>query len=113
MVSGIDFAGIIPGIVHVCGVRWMDFLCLAVAGVIVLRKRQPELERPFRVPGYPWLPALFALAALGITVSAVLSSPMHAVFGCVLVLSGLPLYVFFVARAKSGGTDTAPGAATE
>jgi basic amino acid/polyamine antiporter, APA family len=97
---------------YVVFVGWI-FYGLAVAGVIVLRKRRPDLERPFRVPGYPWLPALFALAALGIIVSAVVSAPMHAVFGIVLVLSGLPLYLFFVVRAKSGHTDTAPGAATE
>src|SRR5690348_15167830 len=97
---------------YVVFVGWI-FYGLAVAGVIVLRKRRPDLERPFRVPGYPWLPVLFALAALGIIVSAVLSSPMHAVFGIVLVLSGLPLYVFFVVRAKSGHTDTAPGAAAQ
>jgi len=97
---------------YVVFVGWI-FYGLAVAGVIVVRKRRPDLERPFRVPGYPWLPALFALAALGIIVSAVVSAPMHAVFGIVLVLSGLPLYLFFVVRAKSGRTDTAPGAATE
>jgi basic amino acid/polyamine antiporter, APA family len=77
------------------------FYGLAVAGVIVLRVRRPELERPFRVPGYPWLPALFTVAALGITVSAVIASPLHAVFGIALVLTGLPLYVLFVARLKS------------
>lgn len=77
------------------------FYGLAVAGVIVLRVRQPHLERPFRVPGYPWLPALFTVAAIGITASAVAASPLHAVFGVALVLTGLPLYVLFVSRLKS------------
>ncbi|MGB6877387.1 MAG: amino acid permease [Candidatus Acidiferrales bacterium] len=89
------------------------FYGLAVAGVIVLRIRQPDLERPFRAPGYPWLPALFTLAALGITVSATVSSPMHALYGIGLVLTGLPLYALFVARIKSKPANTSVGAATE
>jgi basic amino acid/polyamine antiporter, APA family len=89
------------------------FYGLAVAGVIVLRIRQPELERPFRVPGYPWLPVLFALAALGITASAVAASPIHALYGIALVLTGLPLYALFVARLKSKSANTSIDAATE
>jgi basic amino acid/polyamine antiporter, APA family len=97
---------------YVVFVGWI-FYGLAVAGVIVLRIRRPELERPFRVPGYPWLPALFTIAALGITVSAILSSPVHALFGAVLVLSGLPLYALFVTRLRSAGADEASGTAAE
>lgn len=89
------------------------FYGLAVAGVIVLRVRRPDLERPFRVPGYPWLPALFTLAALGITASAVVASPLHAAFGIALVLTGLPLYLLFVARLKSKGINASADAATE
>lgn len=89
------------------------FYGLAVAGVIVLRVRQPELARPFRVPGYPWLPALFTVAALGITLSAVVSSPLHAAFGIALVLTGLPLYVLFVARLKAKSVDPSADAAAE
>lgn len=97
---------------YVVFVGWI-FYGLAVAGVIVLRIRQPKLERPFRVAGYPWLPALFTLSALGITVSAILSSPTHALFGALLVLSGLPLYAIFVVRRKPTGADTTRGAAAE
>lgn len=97
---------------YVVFVGWI-FYGLAVAGVIVLRIRRPKLARPFRVPGYPWLPALFTIAALGITVSAILASPIHALLGAALVLSGLPLYVVFVTRLKSTHTDAAPGTAAE
>lgn len=89
------------------------FYGLAVAGVIVLRLRQPGLERPFRVPAYPWLPALFTLAAVGITASAVAASPLHAALGVALVLSGLPLYALFVARLKSKNVSRSVDAATE
>jgi basic amino acid/polyamine antiporter, APA family len=88
---------------YVIFTAWI-FYGLAVAGVIVLRIRRPELNRPFRAPGYPWLPALFALAALGIVMTAVLSSPLHAVFGIALVLSGLPLFAIFAGRRASENT---------
>jgi len=41
------------------------FYALAVAGVYVLRRKRPDLERPYRVLGYPVVPALFLLASLG------------------------------------------------
>jgi basic amino acid/polyamine antiporter, APA family len=89
------------------------FYGLAVAGVIVLRVRRPELERPFRVPGYPWLPALFTLAALGITMSAVVASPLHALYGVLLVLTGLPLYALFIVRGKTKNKATSADVAAE
>jgi basic amino acid/polyamine antiporter, APA family len=89
------------------------FYGLAVAGVIVMRVRRPDLERPFLVPGYPWLPVLFVLAALGITLSAVVASPRHALYGICLVLTGLPLYALFIARLRSKSVRTSAGAAVE
>jgi APA family basic amino acid/polyamine antiporter len=77
------------------------FYGLAVAGVIVLRIRQPDIERPFRSPGYPWLPALFVLSALGITLSAVISSPLHALIGIGLIMTGWPVFALFFAKAPA------------
>jgi basic amino acid/polyamine antiporter, APA family len=88
---------------YVIFTAWI-FYGLAGLAVIVLRIRQPEIERPFRVPGYPWLPALFALAALGMTVNAVVASPLHALFGIGLILTGLPVYVVFLVRRRQPST---------
>ena len=97
---------------YVVFTAWI-FYGLTVAGVIVLRIRRPQLERPFRAPGYPWLPAVFAVAALGITASAVVSSPLHAAYGITLVLTGLPLYALFVAGRKSKSVGTSERASAE
>jgi basic amino acid/polyamine antiporter, APA family len=79
------------------------FYGLAVSAVIVLRIRHPEIERPFRVPAYPWLPGFFTLAAIGVTVGAVVAAPFHAVYGIALILTGLPVYAVLIRASKSNG----------
>jgi APA family basic amino acid/polyamine antiporter len=79
---------------YVIFTAWI-FYGLTVASVIVLRIRRPDLERSFRVPLYPWLPILFLIAALGISVSTIVSDPVHAWVGIAMILIGAPLYLFF------------------
>lgn len=68
------------------------FYGLSVLAVIVLRRRQPNLDRPYRVPFYPAIPILFVLAALFITVITIVNGPLHALYGVSLILIGLPIY---------------------
>ena len=63
--------------------------------VIVLRRKLPHAPRPFRVPGYPWVPLLFALVMAGIVVSALLSATFVAIATLVLIALALPLYPLF------------------
>lgn len=70
---------------------WISYAA-AVAAVVVLRRKQPQRSRPYRVPGYPWLPVMFVLAALGIVASALMSQPLHAGLAFVLILTGFPAY---------------------
>lgn len=85
---------------YVIFTAWI-FYGLAVVAVIVLRIKRPETPRPFRVPLYPWLVILFALAALGITLNTFISTPTHALIGVGFILVGLPIYAIFVARNKT------------
>jgi len=64
-------------------------------GVIVLRWHKPDLERPYRVPAFPWLPIIFCIASVGIAVSAVAESPARSLAGIGLILLGIPLFLFF------------------
>ncbi len=90
---------------YVIFTAWI-FYGLTVAAVIVLRIRRPDLERSFRVPAYPWLPILFLLAALGISVSTIVSDPVHACFGLAMILAGVPLYLFFRATEKPAEAES-------
>jgi basic amino acid/polyamine antiporter, APA family len=75
------------------------FYGMAVAGLIVLRRRAPQLERPYRVWGYPALPALFCVAALLVAISTLWERPLESVGGIAVILAGAPIY--FLLR-KSG-----------
>lgn len=77
------------------------FYGLAVAAVLVLRHTQPQLERPFRVPGYPWVSLLFCAAAIGLVVSTVIERPVGALIGIGLVASGIPVYFFIVKPSRN------------
>jgi APA family basic amino acid/polyamine antiporter len=70
------------------------FYGLAVAAVLVLRRTQPQLDRPFRVPGYPWVPLLFCAAAIGLVLNTFVEGPLRAVAGIALIVMGLPVYYF-------------------
>lgn len=83
------------------------FYGLAVAAVLVLRRAQPQLGRPFCVPGYPWVSLLFCAAAIGLVLSTFTARPGSALVGIGLLACGIPVYFFFFKpragrRTKSG-----------
>jgi APA family basic amino acid/polyamine antiporter len=68
------------------------FYALTILGVFVLRKTRPNAERPYRAFGYPWLPLLYIVTAIGIMVVLLLYKTQTAGRGMVIVLLGLPVY---------------------
>jgi len=68
------------------------FLALAVASLIVLRIRQPNLPRPFRVPLYPWLPAAYVAFSAWIAVFTLRGRPKESLYGLLTVAIGIPFY---------------------
>ena len=69
------------------------FLALAVAGLIVLRLRRPDLPRPFRVPLYPWLPGAYVAFSVWIAVFTLRGRPKESLFGLLTVAAGIPFYL--------------------
>jgi amino acid transporter len=68
------------------------FLALSVAAVIVQRRRQPALSRPFRVPLYPVVPLFFLLACAGIFANALGDQPEFTLLNFAVLGAGLPVY---------------------
>jgi len=77
------------------------FYGLAVVAVFRLRKKEPQLERPYRCWGYPWVPGLFVLGALALTVNLWLVRPGRSTVGLLLILAGLPFYRHWQRRARA------------
>ena len=84
---------------YVVFVGWI-FYALGAACVFVLRRTQPDADRPFRVPGYPWTPMLFIVAAAALVGNTIATQPVRAAVGIGVVLLGLPVY-FIWRKPKS------------
>jgi APA family basic amino acid/polyamine antiporter len=75
------------------------FYILTIAGVIVLRRTRPELERPYRAAGYPILPLLYIAIAGLIEALLLLYKPAYTWPGLIITLLGLPVYFLWRRRA--------------
>jgi basic amino acid/polyamine antiporter, APA family len=70
-------------------------------GVFILRKREPDTERPYKVWGYPIVPALFILFCIVLIINTFYTDFNNAVKGCLLMLTGVPFYIYWVYYDKS------------
>jgi basic amino acid/polyamine antiporter, APA family len=68
---------------------------MTAAAVIVLRKKRPDLPRPYRTLGYPVIPALFVGVAFILILSTLFDSPRESIMGIILILLGLPFYWYW------------------
>jgi APA family basic amino acid/polyamine antiporter len=82
------------------------FYVLLVVAVIVLRRRRPDLPRPFRAPGYPILPLVYAAAGAVLIAILLVANPRTTGPGNALVATGVPVY--FLWRRRAPAVDGAP-----
>jgi amino acid transporter len=80
------------------------FYALAVAAVFILRRKRPDLPRPYRTWGYPVVPLLFLLASLGMVLNALWTDPKNTGVTFVIILLGVPVYLGWRAWAPRAGT---------
>lgn len=76
-------------------------------GVFILRRTMPDAHRPYKVWGYPFVPAIFILFAIGLFFNTIITQPREAIFGLVLILTGLPMYWWFN-KKRSEADDLGP-----
>jgi len=77
------------------------FYILTIAGLFVLRIKQPNAERPYRAVGYPVLPAIYIAMALFIDVVLLIYKPQYTWPGLMIVLMGIPVYLIWSRRRVS------------
>jgi APA family basic amino acid/polyamine antiporter len=90
---------------YVIFTAWV-FYAGAVLAVVVLRRQRPELARPYRVWGYPFLPIAFSVAALAIVGNTLVRSPRESIIGLGLVLVGLPIYLVWTRLTSRAAKQT-------
>lgn len=77
------------------------FYALSVAAIYRLRKSQPHLQRPYKVVGYPFVPAVFIAAAVYLVVNALITDPKWTSITFAVVLAGLPVYYVWFRKRPS------------
>jgi APA family basic amino acid/polyamine antiporter len=79
---------------------WILYLMTAVS-VFVLRRKQPNLERPYRVTGYPIVPVLFVVVAALLLFSTLRTRPRESIMGLGLMSLGIPFYLYWNHRRSA------------
>jgi APA family basic amino acid/polyamine antiporter len=77
--------------------EWL-FYMISASTVFVFRQREPNLERPYRVLGYPVVPALFVLASTALLYYTFTDNLKSSAGGCLVMLAGIPVFYFFARR---------------
>ncbi|MEL5940493.1 amino acid permease [Tetragenococcus halophilus] len=72
-------------------VIWFFYILIFIA-VFIMRKKEPNLERPYKVPFSPFIPMIAILGGLYILVSTLITQPLNAALGICLTLIGFPIY---------------------
>ncbi len=99
------FQGILTGLMALTGTfeeltnlfifaTWI-FYGAAVLALIRLRRTEPNLPRPYRTIGYPWIPAIFVLGAVALTTSEWFQRPGRSTLGLAVIAAGLPFYRYW------------------
>jgi basic amino acid/polyamine antiporter, APA family len=87
---------------YVIFAAWM-FYMLGAFGVIVLRRKMPDVPRPYKVWGYPYTPILFIIFSFLFLVNTLISDTEDASMGLILILLGLPIYFYWKFRKRKTG----------
>jgi APA family basic amino acid/polyamine antiporter len=78
---------------------------LTVAGLFILRRKQPYAERPYHCTGYPWLPALYVICGSVWAINAAVEKRKETLVGAAIVLAGVPFYFYW---KRQRGAKPAP-----
>lgn len=80
--------------------QWI-FFGLTVAAVMILRRKRPDLCRPYRTWGYPVTPVIFILSALFVSVNTLINQFWNSFAGLAIIFLGLPAYFYWRRKARS------------
>jgi APA family basic amino acid/polyamine antiporter len=76
------------------------FYVMTIVGIFILRKKRPEVERPYKAFGYPVLPAIYIIMGLAFCALLIVYKPQFTWPGLIIALTGIPVYYIAVATRK-------------
>jgi APA family basic amino acid/polyamine antiporter len=79
----------------------MFFYIITIAGIFILRKNKPELDRPYKVWGYPIIPVLYIILAALFCINLLINKPLTTYPGFAIVLLGIPVYYYWQNKQKT------------
>ena len=97
--GGVTYGNLYSDLLNYVVFAVLLFYVLTIIGIFVLRARRPDVERPYRAFGYPFVPALYILAAVLIMLVLLLYQTQTAGTGLAIVVIGLPVYWLWSRRA--------------
>jgi APA family basic amino acid/polyamine antiporter len=74
---------------------------IAGSSVFVFRRREPHADRPYRVWGYPVVPAVFVLVSAALLYYTFTDNLKSSAGGCLVILAGVPVFYFFARRRRA------------
>ena len=77
------------------------FYVMTILGIFILRRKQPDLPRPYKAFGYPVLPAIYIVMGIAFCILLIIYKPQFTWPGLIIMLMGIPLYYFAVSRRKA------------
>ena len=77
------------------------FWVLAAAAIFTLRKKRPDLPRPYKAWGYPVVPLIFIVALSGILLNTLVRRPVESLAGVALMIAGIPIYFMWKKKNSS------------
>ncbi|MBV5315497.1 MAG: amino acid permease [Prolixibacteraceae bacterium] len=75
-------------------------------GVFILRRKMPDVHRPYKVWGYPVVPAIFIVFCIGLFINTIATRPREAAIGMILILSGIPVYFWLQRKHSKNEVDS-------
>jgi APA family basic amino acid/polyamine antiporter len=87
---------------YVIFASWI-FYGMTTSAVFVLRRTMPDAARPYKTLGYPLIPVAFLLVATWLVFNTLIKRPIESAVGLVLILLGLPVFLYYRFRKKRSG----------
>jgi APA family basic amino acid/polyamine antiporter len=76
------------------------FFILTIGAIFILRRKKPEIHRPYKTPGYPYLPIIYIIIMMIILWILIIDNPQYTGPGLLIIIMGIPVYYYWKSKEK-------------